>query len=59
MVAELRNENGILFDFVNQTMLLINSPGPIARQGIFEGFGFSFPFVWSSADFVDKSIYSF
>ena len=59
MVAQLRNVNGIFGDFVNNSMLIIDSARPVSRKGMLQCFWFAGAFEWSPHDlfyqFVDSS----
>ena len=60
---KLRYENGIIFYFVDNTMFVGDSPGPIPGEAVFEVFGFPYSlirhplrfFYWS---FADRDIHS-
>lgn len=45
MISELSNYKGVIFDLVNNAMLIGDSARPIAREAMFQRFRFSYPFV--------------
>ncbi len=58
MIAKLCYVNGIFGDFVDNSMLVIDSAGPVSRKGMFQWFGFAGAFEWSPRDLLDQSVYS-
>jgi hypothetical protein len=45
--------NGIIGDFINDSVLVIDSAGPVSRKGMFKGFGLSDTIEWISDDVLD------
>jgi hypothetical protein len=41
MVSARNQDKGVAFDLINESMLMVNSAGPFARQLFFEWFWFS------------------
>jgi hypothetical protein len=45
MVSELGDQDGILFDFINDPVLVADPPGPVSGKIVFQGFGFPEAFI--------------
>jgi len=56
MIPELGDEQRILFDPIDETVLLVYSSGPVTGESMPERFGFSFSFIGRSGDILDESI---
>lgn len=39
MIAKLRYEEGVLLDLVDNAVFIGDAAGPVASEGVFEGFG--------------------
>jgi len=46
MISELGNYEGIIFNLINDAVLIRDSTGPISREAMFQRFRFSNPLVW-------------
>ena len=46
MISELGNYEGIIFNLINDAVLIRNSTRPISREAMFQGFRFPYPLVW-------------
>jgi len=59
VVAELSNKQGILMNFINHSVLIVNPSRPISRKSMFERLRLSNAFEWLSLDFLEKGIDTF
>jgi len=66
VISQLSNQNCIISNFVNKSMLVIDSPGPVAGKCMFQGFRFAntlkrvaFSFLNESVDTVKNFLISF
>ena len=58
MISKLGHEERFVFDFINYSMFIIDSPGSIAGKTMFKWFRFSDPLERRVLDVFDKLIYS-
>ena len=59
VVSELSNKHGVATYFINETVFIIDAPGPVTGQCVFEWFWFTDAFKWSALDNFDQKIDSF
>ncbi len=57
MIPELGDEQRILFDLMDETVLLVYSPGPVTGECMSERFGFSFSLIGCSGDIMNEGIF--
>ena len=46
MISELGNYKGIIFNLINNAMLIRDSARPISGEAMFQRFRFPYPLVW-------------
>jgi hypothetical protein len=46
MISELSNYKGIIFNLIDNTMLIGDSTRPISREAMFQRFRLSYSLVW-------------
>jgi hypothetical protein len=46
VASELSEKQGVFFYFVDDAMLIGDSPGPVARKAVLERFGLSYSLEW-------------
>jgi hypothetical protein len=59
MIPELNDEERIFSDLIDETVLFVDSSGPITGEGMPQRLRFSFSFIRCSGDIFDEIIYSF
>lgn len=56
MISQLGNQNCIISDLINEPMLVIDSPGPIAGKRMFQRFGFANTLKRAAFSFFNESV---
>jgi hypothetical protein len=59
MIAQLSNKNSIFSRSVNNTVFVIDAPGPVTGKAVFKRFGFAETPERIAHDIVDQSVYTF
>jgi hypothetical protein len=53
MISELGNYNGLIFNLIDNAMLIGDSTGPITREAMLQRFRFPDAFVWHPFNVTD------
>ena len=53
VVSELSDEHRVAAYFINETMFIIDAPGPVTGECVLEGFWFADAFKWRTLDIFD------
>lgn len=56
MVSELGDQDGVIFDFIDDPVLVADPSGPVSGKIVFQGFGFPEALIFISQDVFDKGV---